>query len=127
MDYEHLTRNRSTWSTTTVGRIGYPKSRLWPSHNIFLHLPHPPYKVPSLSYHLSTLLSISSWVYLSLHYHLPAVSQFSLTNTTHLSSQHGQTISAISNHQIVVIVTIMHKFISHSTISRFLNEIKVHF
>ena len=28
------------------------------------------------------------------HYHLPAVSQFSLSNTTHLSFQHGQTISA---------------------------------
>ena len=38
---------------------------------------HPPYKVPSLFYLLSTLLSISSWAYLSLHHHLPAVSQFS--------------------------------------------------
>ena len=55
---------------------------------------HLPYKVPSLSYLLSTLLSISSWVYLSLHYHLSAVSQFSLTNTIHLSSQHDQTTSA---------------------------------
>ena len=55
---------------------------------------HLPYKVPSFSYLLSTLLSISSWVYLSLHHHLPAVSQFSLSNTTHLSSQHGQTTSA---------------------------------
>ena len=58
----------------------------------------PPSPVPSIfptkSYLLSTLLSISSWVYLSFHYHLPAVSQFSLSNTTHLSSQHGQTISA---------------------------------
>ena len=54
---------------------------------------HLPYKVPSFSYLLSTLLSISSWACLSLH-HLPAVSQFSLSNTTHLFSQHGQTISA---------------------------------
>ena len=36
---------------------------------------HLPYKVPSFSYLLSTLLSISSWAYLSLHHHLPAVSQ----------------------------------------------------
>ena len=55
---------------------------------------HLPYKVPSLSYLLSTLLSNSSWACLSLHHHLPAVSQFSLSNTTHLSSQHGQTTSA---------------------------------
>ena len=54
---------------------------------------HLPYKVPSFSYLLSTLLSISPWACLSLHYHLPAVSQFSLSNTTHLSSQHGQTTS----------------------------------
>ena len=54
---------------------------------------HLPYKVPSFSYLLSTLLSISSWAYLSLHHHLPAVSQFSLSNTTHLSSQHDQTTS----------------------------------
>ena len=53
-----------------------------------------PTNVPSLSYLLSTLLSISSWVCLSLHHHLPAVSQFSLSNTTHLFSQHDQTISA---------------------------------
>ena len=37
---------------------------------------HLPYKVPSLSYLLSTLLSISSWACLSLHHHLPAMSQF---------------------------------------------------
>ena len=54
---------------------------------------HLPYKVPSFSHLLSTLLSISSWAYLSLHHHLPAVSQFSLSNTTHLFSQHDQTTS----------------------------------
>ena len=57
---------------------------------------HLPYKVPSFSYLLSTLLFISSWAYLSFHHHLPAVSQFSLSNTTHLSSQHGQTTSTCS-------------------------------
>ena len=55
--------------------------------------PPPPSPVPSifptkslLSYLLSTLLSISSWAYLSLHHHLPAVSQFSLSNIQHNSS-----------------------------------------
>ena len=62
--------------------------------SILTYPKHLPYKVPSFSYLLSTLLSIASWACLSLHHHLPAVSQFSLSNTTHLSSQHGQTISA---------------------------------
>ena len=64
-------------------------------YSTFTSPKHLPYEVPSLSYLLSTLLSISSWVYLSLHHHLPAaVSQFSLSNITHLSSQHDQTTSA---------------------------------
>ena len=56
---------------------------------------HLPYKVPSLSYLLSTLFSPSLLgSTFSLHHHLPAVSQFSSSNTTHLSSQHDQTTSA---------------------------------
>ena len=47
---------------------------------------HLPYKVPSFSYLLSTLLSISSWAYLSLHHHLPAVSQFSIQHNSSLLS-----------------------------------------
>ena len=74
--------------------LGLTSPMAFPQHSPLPCPKHLPYKVPSFSYLLSTLLSISSWAYLLLHYHLPTVSQFSLTNTTHLSSQHGQTISA---------------------------------
>ena len=103
--------NEDKTTTTTIyfNKVVFPSvlgSTLpiaFPQHSSILTCPkYLPYKVPSFSYLLSTLLSISSWTYLSLHYHLPAVSQFSLCNTTHLSSQHGQTISACfvtSRHQ----------------------------
>ena len=86
----------------------------------------PPSPVPSifptkslLSHFLSTLLSISSWTYLSLHHHLPAVSQFSLSNTTHLSSQHGQTTSTCfvaslqQHHQLPACSSHTHYFSFH--------------
>ena len=120
VDHEKLLKlKRQTWVTQNVMmriqqqqqqqqqqpfilmRLFFPvywgQPRLWPSHNILLHLYlSQASSLQSLffSYLLSTLLSISSWAYLSLHHHLPAVSQFSLSNTTHLSSQHGQTTSA---------------------------------
>ena len=77
--------------------LGLTSPMAFPQHS------PPPSPVPSilptksLLSHIfshSTLLSISSWAYLSLHHYLPAVSQFSLSNTTHLFSQHDQTTSA---------------------------------
>ena len=73
-----------------------------------------PTKSLSFSYLLSTLLSISSWAYLSFHYHLPAVSQFSLSNTTHLSSQHGQTTSTCFNCMTSATSSIASMFLTYS-------------
>ena len=88
--------NTRTTTTTTVyfNEVVFPSVLGLTSPLAFpQHSPPPspvpsifPYKVPSFSYLLSTLLSISSWAYLSLHHHLPAVSQFSLYNTTHTTS-----------------------------------------
>ena len=98
--------NPSTQGKTTTTTIYFNEGLFFPVYwvNLTYGLPttfsstltcpkHLPYKVPSFSYLLSTLLSNSSWAYLSFYHHLPAVSQFSLSNTTHLSSQHDQTTS----------------------------------
>ena len=93
----------TTTTTTTVyfNEVVFPSVLGSTSPMAFPQHSPPPWPVPSifptkslLSHLISTLLSISSWVYLSLHHHLLAVSRFSLSNTTHLSSQHGQTTSA---------------------------------
>ena len=94
----HLHTNNNKTTTVYFNEVVFPSVLGLTSPMAFPQHSPPPWPVPSIfptKSLLSTLLSISSWAYLSLHHHLPAVSQFSLTNTTHLSSQHGQTTSTL--------------------------------
>ena len=97
----HSDHNNIKQQPSILTRLFFPvywgQPHLWPSHNIFLHLDLS--QASSLQSPFSLISSLNTslhlfWAYLSLHHHLPAVSQFSLSNTTHLFSQHGQTISA---------------------------------
>ena len=106
-------RNMIPIPTTTTTTTAYFNKVVFPSvlgltspmaSSTFTCPKHLPYKVPSFSYLLSTLLSISSWAYLSLHYHLPAVSQFSLSNTTHLSFNMTKPPQPVSLHHFSNII-----------------------
>ena len=96
LTFENFQQQQPFILTGLFFTVYWGQPRLWSSHNILLHLHlsqasslQSPFSLIS-SFNTS---SISSWAYLSLHHHLPAVSQFSLSNTTHLSSQHDQTTS----------------------------------
>ena len=117
--------NDKTTTTTTVYfnevvfpsvlGLTFPQHRLPTTFSSILTCPkHLPYKVPSFSYLLSTLLSISSWAYLSLHHHLPSTCSVSILFIQHNSSllstwpNHPKPPQPVSSHHFTNVINCQH-------------------